>query len=897
MKIIFFKLENFLSIYNATGLTELSFNRENSNNRLILILGANGSGKSSILDELSPLPLEHTNFRNKSRILKDKVGKKIIIYQMDNNVYYKCEIIYDTKKTICYLYTSIDKETWENLNPNGNVNTYVEQLESNLGFSKNYVKVGYLSSAISNFIVMKPTERNEYISEWLPNIDIYLKAHKIVTTKHNQKKREIDSINKELGKLSTINYENEINKLETNKKEVLKQKEDCIKVNAVLESYLNKFIEVQPVFKSLMFSKNQILDNGRIILQNKEELNRFYNDNRDIFDNHNKPEVIQELITEAELRLVKNNESLYNFNLRIEKLKESIQKKEKHGLNKSDENLSDVEVRIQYSRKEFDSLTEDKDSYYKHYPNIYDLCLKLSSETLYELTTIIEHLYFLYNNLSTQTDLNIESLEKKLNKYKEHIIKLKNDITEKNKEIDFLNKKLSLSDNNHILIEMYNSAPSHCSIQTCKLLETLKSFIDSNDDIKSSENLKNVWLKQIDGYNTEINNTLEAIQIIQNDISTLMKIDKYIMDNKIKIAVLPKKFVDYFSEKDFSLLRNNLDQMQNDMSLIKTIVSLLERIKNVEGELTQLESLKIKLINESLLKEEYEELERLNNSVNHLNSEITKINDRIVLLKGSASIFQKYKTDREFINNQINEYQLSVERIKKLAKCKYYFTGIKNLKVRKELDLAHYNKILEEIESKQDRFKTENSNKTKLESIRNEGLKLLRKYKILSDTWSPKIGYASWEISAFLDILKAQTNKDLSEMWGSELKIESFNVDLNEFSIKINKNGNIIDDAILCSSGEQATLVTAISFAIIALNATSKMYNILRLDEVDAVLDSNKRRGFLSILMDRIEKMNCQSCFVVTHNNEFDMVEADVVLMSEVDEMSLDNKNVIFRKN
>lgn len=896
MQIIFFKLKNFLSIYNATGKTELSFNRESSLNRLILILGANGSGKSSILDELSPLPLEHTNFRNKSRILKDKVGNKTIVYKLDNGVYYKCEIIYD-KKTICYLNVSSDNKTWENLNQNGNVNTYIELLETHLGFSKNYIKVGYLSSAISNFIVMKPTERNDYISEWLPDIDIYLKAHKIVTTKHNQKKREIDMINRELGKLTTINYETEINKLEVNKKEVLKQKEDCIKNNAVLESYLNKFIEIQPAFKSLVFSKNLILDNGNIILKNKEELNLFYKDNKDIFDNHNKPEVIQELITEAELKLIKNNESLYNFNLRIEKLKESIYKKEQHSSNKSNESLPDVEARIQYARKEYDSLVEDKESYEKHYKTIYDICLELNGETLYELTAIIEHLYFLYNNLSAQINLNISHLETDLDKHKNNIIKLKKEINEKNEDINTINKKLSFSDNNHILIDMYNSAPSNCSIQTCKLLNTLKSFIDSNDDIKSTESLKAVLFKRIETCNIEIEETLESIQIIQNDISTLIKIDKYIMENKNKIATFPKEFVDYFSEKDFSILRNNLDQMQNDMSLIKTIVSLLDRIKNVENELSQLESLKIKLINDSLLKEEYEELERLNNSVVYLNSEITKLNDRIILLKGSASIFQKYKDDKEFIDNQIKEYKISIEKLKKLAQCKYYFTGIKNLKVRKELDLAHYNKILEEIESKQDKFKTEHSNKTKLEAIRNEGLKLLRKYKVLSDTWSPKIGYASWEISAFLDILKNQTNNDLAEMWGSELKIESFNVDLNEFSIKINKNGNIIDDAILCSSGEQATLVTAISFAIIALNASSKMYNVLRLDEVDAVLDSNKRRGFLSILMDRIEKMNCQSCFVVTHNNEFDTVEADVILMSDVDEMNLENKNIIYRNN
>ena len=103
MKLIYFELENFLSIFNATGKTRFSFNRENSSNRIILILGRNGSGKSSILDELTPLPLEHTNYRNKSRIMKNKIGKKIIIYQISYDLFYKIEIIYD-KKTVCYIY-------------------------------------------------------------------------------------------------------------------------------------------------------------------------------------------------------------------------------------------------------------------------------------------------------------------------------------------------------------------------------------------------------------------------------------------------------------------------------------------------------------------------------------------------------------------------------------------------------------------------------------------------------------------------------------------------------------------------------------------------------------------------------------------------------------------------
>lgn len=896
MKLVYFELENFLSIYNATGLHKLSFDRENSVNRIILILGANGSGKSSILDELSPLPLEHTNFRNKSRILKDKIGKKIIIFKLNDGYYYKCEIVYD-KKTICYFNRSLDNKTWEELNKNGNVNTYVELLEEYLGFSKNYVKVGYLSSAISNFIIMKPSERNEYISEWLPNIDIYLKAHKIVTTKHNQKKREIDSINRELGKLSTINYENEIKILNDNKKELLINKEECIKNNAVLDSYLNKFISLTPAFNKLYDSKATILENGEIIKRNKEELNNLYLNNKDIFSNHNKPEVIQNLIAESNILMAKNNETLYNFNLRISKLKENIEKKQDKSLNIENENLSDVEARIEYTINDLANLFEEEETYKKINNRVYENCKLMNHEILSNLNRVIENLHFLFKNLSVFDDnLSIEFIENS-NKYLKNIIEEnKKIIIENEKEIENINKRLALKDNSEEFSRLFNLKPEHCSIQTCNLLRELDAFINTNNDLNNTYKLRDTLIKIREDKQKEIEECNE--KIIENNLNLnyIVKINNYLMDNKDAIASFPKDISDKFNEIEVYKIKNNLDNILSEISLIRTIVHLLERIKSLEVELDQLKTLKIKLINENQLKEEYDELERLNNSVNLLKEEIDKINNRLMLLKNSANIFNQYKQNREIVEKQIEEYRISVKNIRELARCKVYYNGIKSLKVRKELDLAHYNKLLSEIESKEDRLKSENSNKKRLEEIRNEGLKLLRKYKVLSDTWSPKIGYASWEISAFLDILRDQTNRDLAEMWGSELKIESFNVDLNEFSIKINKNGNIIDDAILCSSGEQATLVTAISFAIIALNASSKIYNILRLDEVDAVLDSTKRRGFMDILIDRIEKMNCESCFVVTHNNEFDSIEADVILMSKTnEEMYLNNKNIIFK--
>ena len=368
------------------------------------------------------------------------------------------------------------------------------------------------------------------------------------------------------------------------------------------------------------------------------------------------------------------------------------------------------------------------------------------------------------------------------------------------------------------------------------------------------------------------------------------------MINKNEIALLPSYILDYLNETDINIFKQNIDSILNNISSIKYYSSLKQKIESDKVELEKYEALKIKIINNNQLKEEYEELKILNNSVKSIEEKIKNLNIRLNNLNNIEVLKDKLNSAKLDFEESLKNHNESIEEIKNLSICYYWYQQIKTLKIESEMKIQSDIKLKERLEDEYSNLKAESANKTRLENIRNEGLKILNKYKILSNTWSPKIGYASWELGAFLDILKDQTNKDLEEMWGSELQIESFNIDLNEFSIRINKNGNIIDDAILCSSGEQATLVSAISFAIIALNASSKMYNILRLDEVDAVLDSNKRRGFMDILIDRIEKMNCESCFVVTHNNEFDTISADVILMSEVNELNLDNKNIIYRR-
>ena len=145
---------------------------------------------------------------------------------------------------------------------------------------------------------------------------------------------------------------------------------------------------------------------------------------------------------------------------------------------------------------------------------------------------------------------------------------------------------------------------------------------------------------------------------------------------------------------------------------------------------------------------------------------------------------------------------------------------------------------------------------------------------------------------------KEETNNDLNSLWFSNLTVEDFEIGQNLFSIMVRSNEVIIPDASELSESERATLALAISFAIIEMNLSNKKYNITRLDEQDGMLDGIRRKAFLNTIENMIERMDCRTCFIVTHNNEFENINADVILLTnpnnELYSSLLKNKNIIF---
>ena len=189
-------LKNYAPFYESMGIKIFEFDRSKSHNQLVLILGANGAGKSFVLTELSPEPIEHINGRITNRYIEGEEGRKEISFIVNDSSdvdtdEYKCSIIYsaDRRKTVCYFtHTDLSTGEEEELNPNGNVSSYMECCKKYLGYEKNYKNIGYLSDDVKNLVSMSFTERQQLISNWLPNTSEFLQAGKQAQKKFNQTK-------------------------------------------------------------------------------------------------------------------------------------------------------------------------------------------------------------------------------------------------------------------------------------------------------------------------------------------------------------------------------------------------------------------------------------------------------------------------------------------------------------------------------------------------------------------------------------------------------------------------------------------------------------------------------------------------------------------------------------
>ena len=225
-------LENYVNIYNGMALRTLDIDFSKCRNKLLIIKGDNGSGKSSLYNCLSPF------IDDSSVFMLDKDVKKVISYLLNDNS--MLTITYTAHKgsngrnkpSRCSIIRSYPDGTSFELNKNMNILTGKQIIYDLFNLDDNYITLSNVSATNKGLGTLTPHERKKYVGNILSAIGEYSELNKLFTNKLTVVKSLMKSITtkiEQIGSLEIIKqkieeYTNSIRNLE-NERDALKTKE------------------------------------------------------------------------------------------------------------------------------------------------------------------------------------------------------------------------------------------------------------------------------------------------------------------------------------------------------------------------------------------------------------------------------------------------------------------------------------------------------------------------------------------------------------------------------------------------------------------------------------------------------------------------------------------------
>ena len=264
MKINYIILENFANIKTAMNADKIYIDFKKAKNKVILLVGPNGSGKTSLLSLLTPFAsIGNLDVRSTTGlIIEGKNGYKEIEIVDDSNIYL-IKHFYTAKKDTHSVKSYIQKNG-EELNPNGNVSSFKEWVKMELGIEMDYLKLIRIGSNVSSMINMTETERKTFLNKLLEEADIYLKYFKKVNDEVRQLKdmisHAVDKQNR-LGIISIDDIDDKISELQAKldkKKSIIEKVKENLSVsnhiiNGIDDPYTLKIrlIELQKKVKRM----------------------------------------------------------------------------------------------------------------------------------------------------------------------------------------------------------------------------------------------------------------------------------------------------------------------------------------------------------------------------------------------------------------------------------------------------------------------------------------------------------------------------------------------------------------------------------------------------------------------------------------------------------------------
>ena len=869
MKILYVRLENYIGIFNGRGDNVLEIDLSHTTTPIIVIKGHNGSGKSTLLKALNPMPDSNDQF------IPGAEAKKTLVYQINTDIV-RIEYLYPVKKDGSRATTKAQVfKNNEPLNLTNNVSDAKEIIYTLFKLDSSFLALSQLTSTDRGLADKRPSERKIFVNSSISGIEEYNNMYKVINKKFSMYKSLINSV---VSKINKIGNKQELdisfNRVNRMLEEIIKERDTALASVAKIQAKLdeNNAKELVDKYNSL---ESEIYEKNVKVKQLLAELKDI---NPDLVT-HNMIE-LRKIEKSKAIELATLNEEIKN----TQALKDSLSKE----MNELNSNIQkkiaerNTYISTEISTEEMNAYDDAVKELNIIHQDIHTAGLNISDKTeiqnLNELFTfIIDKLQFITDGLnSIDYEMGFDFILK--NKHNEETWRiaqdLRNEINSLTMQVNETNLQMSLLESLVEKSEKLKLRPASCKDNTCIFIKDAFEAAKQkpNDELiklqqknEKTSNILKEKQKQLEVINDciELKNRFDVIynkicsyEFLLNkvDLHDLTSIDflvsiartgnyKMIKDTRDKINVLYNLLeLKENYEKTVDLYKDAIDEYNKNKSIIDSINMDIDSSKEKLQDVSKEYSLKSSKVNE--LETTISKLEPMVNKLS------TYIEIKLPELEMVMNQIQGLRNNKESLRQRV----MQVEEINKDLESSSNIVDQINARyndILKQRDILSYNKIM--IEKYLEELADYKSKYEKLETIR---------YYV-----SPTTGIQTVFMGAYMNNIILKANELLSLIFNGQFVIQPFVINESEFRIPCLGSGILNDDISSMSTSQICMISMIISFAMLA-NADTD-YNILKLDEIDGGLDPDNRSQFISLLNSLIQIVDCEQCFLISHNMEY----------------------------
>lgn len=853
MKIIKFKMFGYKRLIPGFGKDSIEIVFKNKN-VISIINGPNGIGKSTILNAMTPLPDSTDNF------VDGKSAGKEFIY--DNG--YIIQIINECKNGNRQTSKAFIIKNGVQLNPTGNISSYKDLLFTEFGLDPCYIPLTALSSTDKGIATKTPAMRKKYFNGLLSDIDVYNDINKTMVKRSTIFKSMINNLTSKINsigdytKLESLlqGTQKELNDLEVSKNNIIKHIADSeSKINS-----LDPNGEIQNEYNSILKEiELSNIEKSKLEDSIKEKSNNIFE--LELEDLQEKKSILCKEVLKIEMEkdvlTPKINTLLNNQQAQLEFLQTKVARlntlKADVDFDTLKKELEDIEKQMKELDKDISSANVSPSQFYK---------LQTNLESILEQFYLLKEENYIYQSIDISYEEILTTIRNKESR-----------IEKEEKLLEVANKGYIEQEIASRLLKIGEKIPNYCN---CPLYKDLVEIpkIATNGNTLNRENIINSikkYKEEIEEYKS-IKSTKGHVIALCKKYSELLNLNIDIVLAKYKNNYSNANFYEeiksqilYFQElENKRILLDNLKlQYSEKKSIYDIYLNKLDMITDVEND--------IKII-EDTLSNIKDDIDESNNKLQKLDISLIQLNNSIKDISSMISVKETIRNIQKSINSNLQRISILNESMKDIDE------ALKDISIRNE----HLNSIYESIKQKtvdRDRLTYSIS---MLKEYNNELQVYKEKFDLIETIKyysSPTTGIQTLFMKLYMNNTLNICNSILGLMFNGDIILDEYVINENEFRIPCINNNMMIDDVSSMSSSQVSMISMIISMVL--LKQSSSKYTIVRLDEIDAGLDTENRIKFVNICMKLIDILELDQVIMISHNMmELNSVNVDLIELS-----------------